>query len=196
MIAELTGLLARKSPDHLVIDVNGVGYLVSMSLNAYYQLPAVGARVQVLIHTHVREDALQLFGFLEPEEKQLFLLLTSVSGIGPKLAMNVLSGRPYRELEEAIQAGDLTRLVAVPGIGKKTAERIVVDLRDKVKQLPKEALAQSAPPQSAVEDEAVSALVNLGYKRGDAERIVKSVVSNGADSIEAIIRGALKKLST
>ena len=135
MIAQLTGALALKSPEQLIVDVNGVGYLVSVSLNAFYKLPEAGERVQLLIHTHVREDALQLYGFLDRAEKELFLLLTSVSGIGPRLAMNILSGTPTRDLLDALDASDLARLVAIPGVGKKTAERLVVELRDKIKTL-------------------------------------------------------------
>src|SRR5438445_8623619 len=133
MIAQLAGALAYKSPEHLVVDVQGVGYQVYVSLNAFYRLPEPGDPVCLLIHTHVRDDALQLYGFLEREEKDLFLLLTSVSGIGPRLALNILSGTPSHELEDALEAGDLVRLVAIPGVGKKTAERLVVELRDKIK---------------------------------------------------------------
>lgn len=193
MIAELSGLVSTRTPDHVVIDVHGVGYLVALSLNTFYRLPQPGQPVKLLIHTHVREDALQLFGFLDPEEKSLFLLLTGVTGIGPKLALNILSGPPFLELQEAIEAGDLPRLVAIPGIGKKTAERMVLELRDKVKQLAVESADRPAPVESS-DEEAVSALVNLGYKRADAERAVKRAVQDGAADLEAIIRGSLKKL--
>lgn len=196
MIAELSGKLLRKAPDHTVIDVHGVGYLVAMSIHSYYQLPELGQPVRVLVHTHVREDALQLFGFLDAEEKALFLLLTSVSGIGPKLALNILSGRPYTELHAAIEAGDLARLVAIPGVGKKTAERIVVELRDKLKQLPKDTPSLPGGLATADDSEAMSALVNFGYKRADAERVVRDVVAAGATELEAILRAALKKLSS
>src|SRR5512139_2168186 len=124
MIAQLAGALAQKSPDHLIIDVQGVGYQVFVSLNAFYRLPEPGDRVSLLIHTHVREDALQLYGFLDREEKDLFQLLLGISGIGPRLAINILSGTPARELKEALEAGDLVRLTAIPGVGKKTAERL------------------------------------------------------------------------
>jgi len=195
VIAELAGVVSSRSPEYIVIDVHGVGYLVSMSLNAYYQLPDPGRPVKLLIHTHVREDTLQLFGFLDAEEKGLFLLLIGVSGIGPKLALNILSGRPSQELLEAIESGDLARLVAIPGVGKKTAERIVLELRDKVKAQARSTPAGALRAVTGVEDEAVSALINLGYKRPDAERAVKAAVKSGAPDFEAIIRTTLRELS-
>src|SRR5574340_1278175 len=135
MIAQLAGSLAYKSPEQLIVDVQGVGYQVFVSLNSFYRLPEPGGRVELLIHTHVREDALQLYGFADRDEKDLFLLLLGISGIGPRLALNILSGTPAAELQAALEAGDLVRLVAIPGIGKKTAERLIVELRDKVKVL-------------------------------------------------------------
>jgi Holliday junction DNA helicase RuvA len=195
MIAQLHGTLAHKSPEQLIVDVNGVGYLVLVSLNSFYRLPDPGGSVRLLIHTHVREDALQLFGFLDQVEKEMFLQLVSVSGIGPRLALNILSGTPLEQLLEALEAGDLVRLVAIPGIGKKTAERLVLELRDKVKQ------ARAARGDAAVSaaggdfEEAISALVNLGYRRNEAERAVKSAKAEGAKEIETLIRGALKRLS-
>lgn len=195
MIAQLSGLLALKSPEQLIIDVGGVGYHVLVSLNAFYKLPDAGAPVRLLIHTHVREDALQLFGFLERDEKELFLLLTGVSGIGPRLAMNILSGRPAQELLDALDAGDLGRLVAIPGIGKKTAERLVLELRDKIKNLRAQPEYNAGAAASGVDAEAISALVNLGYKRADAERAVKAAQAAGAEGIEPIIRAALKRVA-
>ena len=195
MIAQLAGALAFKSPEHLVIDVHGVGYQVYVSLNAFYRLPEPGDRVQLLIHTHVREDALQLYGFLDREEKDLFLLLTSVSGIGPRLALNILSGTPSQELENALEAGDLVRLVAIPGVGKKTAERLVVELRDKVKLVKGTRGADNGRRGTGLEAEAVSALINLGYRHVEAERAVKAACAAGAADIEAVIRNALKHVS-
>jgi len=195
MIAQLAGALAYKSPEHLVIDVHGVDYQVLVSLNAFYRLPEPDNPVRLLIHTHVREDALQLYGFIDREEKELFLLLTSVSGIGPRLALNILSGTPSGELLEALEAGDLVRLVGIPGVGKKTAERLVLELRDKIKVV-RAARTEGAPPVSGLEAEAVSALVNLGYRRNEAERAVKAAVAAGAGEIEAVIRTALKRVST
>jgi Holliday junction DNA helicase RuvA len=194
MIAQLHGTLAHKSPEQLVIDVHGVGYLVLVSLNSFYRLPDPGGSVRLLIHTHVREDALQLFGFLDPIEKEMFLLLIGVSGIGPRLALNILSGTPLEQLLEALEAGDLVRLVAIPGIGKKTAERLVVELRDKVKQT-RAARGEAAAVPGGDLEEAISALVNLGYRRNEAERAVKSARAEGAEEIETLIRSALKRLS-
>jgi Holliday junction DNA helicase RuvA len=135
MIAQLAGALAHKSPEHIIVDVQGVGYQVFVSLNSFYRLPEPGNRVDLLIHTHVREDALQLYGFMDRQEKDLFQLLIGISGIGPRLGLNILSGMRADELQEALEAGDLARLVAIPGVGKKTAERLVLELRDKVKLL-------------------------------------------------------------
>jgi Holliday junction DNA helicase RuvA len=195
MIAQLAGALAYKSPDHLVVDVHGVGYQVMVSLNSFYRLPEPGAAVRLFIHTHVREDALQLYGFLERSEKELFLLLVGVSGIGPRLALNILSGKPSHDLEEAIEAGDLVRLQGIPGVGKKTAERLVVELRDKIKLARGARGADGERSAGGVEGEAVSALVNLGYRHTEAERAVKAVWASGAADIETVIRGALKRLS-
>ncbi len=178
-----------------MVDVKGVGYQVSVSLNAFYRLPEPGERVQLLIHTHVREDTLQLYGFLDREEKDLFLLLTGVSGIGPRLALNILSGTPTHELQDALEAGDLVRLVAIPGVGKKTAERLVVELRDKIKLVKGARGADDGRRASGLEAEAVSALVNLGYRRTEAERAVKAACAAGASDIEAVIRSALKRVS-
>jgi Holliday junction DNA helicase RuvA len=194
MIARLSGTLAHKSPEHLIIDVHGVGYQVGVSLNTFYQLPEVGQSVQLQIHTHVRDDALQLYGFLDRAEKDLFLLLVAVSGIGPKLALNILSGRPAAELKDALQSGDLVRLTAIPGVGKKTAERLVLELRDKLRML-QGAPAAEPQPSSGFDLEAVSALVNLGYRPADAERAVKAARSAGASDLESTIRDALRRIS-
>jgi Holliday junction DNA helicase RuvA len=195
MIAQLAGSLAHKSPEHLVLDVGGVGYQVFVSLNSFYRLPETGERVQLLIHTHVREDAMQLYGFVDREEKELFTLLLGVSGIGPRLALNILSGTPSQELEEAIEAGDLVRLVAIPGVGKKTAERLIVELRDKVKLVKAARGAENGRRATGLEAEAVSALVNLGYRRTEAERAVKTACAAGASDLEAVIRTALRRVS-
>jgi Holliday junction DNA helicase RuvA len=194
MIGQLAGVLAYKSPEQLVVDVQGVGYQVLVSLNSFYRLPEPGAAVRLLIHTHVREDALQLYGFIDREEKQLFLLLNSVSGIGPRLALNILSGTPTNELLDALEAGDLVRLVAIPGVGKKTAERLVLELRDKIKVIKGARAADDGRQASGLESEAVSALVNLGYRQNEAERAVKVARAAGANDIEAVIRTALKRV--
>jgi holliday junction DNA helicase RuvA len=195
MIAQLAGALAYKSPEHLVVDVQGVGYQVFVSLNAFYRLPEPGNLVRLLIHTHVREDAFNLYGFLDREEKDLFLLLLGVSGIGPRLALNILSGTPSQELESALEAGDLVRLVAIPGVGKKTAERLVVELRDKIKGARAARGADGGRAASGMEAESISALINLGYRRTEAERAVKAACAAGATDIEAVIRSALKRVA-
>lgn len=195
MIARIRGTLASKSPERLIVDVHGVGYQVFVSLNSFYALPEVGQPVTLLTHTHVRDDALQLFGFVDAAEKELFLLLIDVAGIGPRLALNILSGTPTDQLLDALQAGDLVRLVAIPGVGKKTAERMVLELRDKVKNT--RAARGDAPTSGADHgcDEAISALVNLGYRRNEAERAVRAAEADGAEEIESLIRSALKRLS-
>ena len=195
MIAQLSGVLAHKSPEHLVVDVHGVGYQVLVPLNTFYRLPEVGAPVRLLVHTHVREDALQLFGFLDREERDLFLLLLGVSGIGPRLALNILSGSPTQDLEVALEAGDLVRLVGIPGVGKKTAERLVLELRDKVKVVRGARGADDGRRAVGLEAEAVSALVNLGYRPAEAERAVKAACAAGASDLDGVIRTALKRVS-
>ena len=195
MIAQLAGSLEYKSPEHLVVDVHGVGYQVLVSLNSFYRLPEPGNQVRLLIHTHVREDALQLYGFVDREEKELFLLLNSVTGIGPRLALNILSGTPTTELLDALESGDLVRLVAIPGVGKKTAERLVLELRDKIKLVRGARAADGVRVASGLEGEAVSALLNLGYRRNEAERAVKAACAAGANDLEAVIRTALKRVS-
>jgi Holliday junction DNA helicase RuvA len=194
MIARLAGILEEKTPDQLIVDVNGVGYQVFVSLQTFYRLPSLHQRVSLYVYTHLREDALQLYGFLEEKEKATFLLLKGVSGIGPRLALNILSGIPVDELEGALRASDVTRLVAVPGVGKKTAERLVVELREKVG-----ALENGYPgipgEQTPLSAEAVSALVNLGYRRAEAEKAVREVLRRGVTAIADLIREALRSLS-
>jgi Holliday junction DNA helicase RuvA len=194
MIAQLAGALAHKSPEHIIVDVQGVGYQVFVSLNSFYRLPEPGNRVDLLIHTHVREDALQLYGFMDRQEKDLFQLLIGISGIGPRLGLNILSGMRADELQEALEAGDLARLVAIPGVGKKTAERLVLELRDKVKLLKGARDGSDGRRTTGVEAEAVSALVNLGYRRNEAERAVKAACAAGAVDLETVIRSALKRV--
>jgi len=196
MIAQLAGALAHKSPEHIVVDVQGVGYQVFVSLNSFYRLPEPGGRVDLLIHTHVREDALQLYGFIDRQEKDLFQLLIGISGIGPRLGLNILSGMRADELQQALEAGDLARLVAIPGVGKKTAERLVLELRDKVKVLKGAREAGDGRRATGMEAEAVSALVNLGYRRNEADRAVKAACVAGAADLESVIRSALKRVGT
>jgi holliday junction DNA helicase RuvA len=196
VIAQISGTLAQKVPGEIIVDVGGVGYQVLIPLNVFYQLPEIGAPVSLQIYTHVREDALQLFGFSDRVEKQLFLLLISVSGIGPKLAVNILSGIPAEELARALREGDQLRLVAIPGVGRKLAERMIVELKDKLATL-STAGVESAKPEigSQVMLDAVSALVNLGYKRPEAEKTVREVLKNGDRSLENVLKDTLRRLS-
>lgn len=194
MIARLHGVLHEKTPEQLIVDVGGVGYQVLVSLQTFYHLPGVGEQVSLLIHTHTREDTLRLYGFLEEKEKSCFLLLRGVSGIGPKLALNILSGIPVDELEAALRARDVTRLVAAPGVGKKTAERMVVELQEKVGALA-DANGASLGTPDPLSTEAVSALVNLGYRQAQVEKTVREIVRNGATAISDVIRASLRRLS-
>ncbi len=196
MIALLTGRLKRKAVDHLVIDVSGVGYLVQTPLSTYDGLPGVGEEVTLHIHTHVREDSLALFGFLAEAEKDMFLLLMGVSGIGPRLALAVLSSLSVSDIAQAIRTSDDSKLCTIPGIGKKTAARMVLELKDKIALLPSAVpqFDQVAVRADDIED-AVSALVNLGYKRSLAEEVLKKVQQGRTGlSIEALIREGLSML--
>src|SRR5262249_45768759 len=179
MIASLAGTLAEKSPDRLVVDVAGVGYLVYVSLQTFSDLPPAGASVRLLVHTEVREDAIELFGFADPRERALFHLLRKVKGLGPRTSLGVLSGMPVAELLGVV-AGDAARLQTMPGVGKRFAERIVVECREGAATLAAAGRAQpSRVPLPGASEEAVSALVNLGYRRPEAERAVQRVTRNG-----------------
>lgn len=193
MIARLHGVLHEKSPEQLVVDVGGVGYQVFVSLQTFYQLPEAGDLVSLFIHTHTREDTLQLFGFLDAKEKAYFLLLRGVSGIGPRLALNILSGIPADELEAALQDRDVTRLVATPGVGRKTAERLVVELQGKA-GVGVEGADTPRETSGRLMGEAVSALVNLGYKRPQAEKMVGEIVRRGEADLANVIRESLRRL--
>ncbi|QQS48784.1 MAG: Holliday junction branch migration protein RuvA [Acidobacteriota bacterium] len=187
MIARITGKLIHKLPNAIIVDVNGVGYELTVPLSTFYVLGEVGTVVGLNVHTHVREDALSLFGFSTDQEKRLFLMLIGVSGIGPRLAVTILSGLGTEELIQAIRLGDLPRLVAIPGVGKKTAERMVVELKDKVSSL---AIAEATPQTTAglarsgaaMIDDVVSALVNLGYLKAASEKAVGSIVRDNPDA--------------
>jgi Holliday junction DNA helicase RuvA len=196
MIARLTGKLTTKNPGEVILDVGGVGYQVFIPLSTFYELPERGESLSLQIYTAVRENAIELYGFLTLQEKELFKLLLNVSKIGPKLAQNILSGISSEDLKTAIITGDILKLNAIPGIGKKTAERLILELKDKV---PK---AQAAEQEATtlpgdLLDDALSALLNLGYRRTVAERIVKRAINEtGRDgSLEEIIRISLKYLS-
>jgi len=195
MIAHLRGTLLVKRPNQAIVETHGVGYDVAISIPTFSELPPVGAEVALHIHTHVREDALNLYGFLRPAEKNLFEKLLTVSGIGPKLAITILSGMPVDEMTGAIRSGDLARLTRVPGIGKKTAERMVLELRDK---LPPTAGASemAAAPASPVEEDVISALVNLGYQRASADKaLLAARGGNSVLSFDILFRQALSTLS-
>ena len=196
MIAQISGKLAQKQPGEVVIDVGGVGYLVFIPLNVFYHLPDLGAPMSLQIHTHVREDALQLFGFHDLAEKQVFLLLMGVSGIGPKLALNILSGIPAEELAKALRNGDQVRLVSIPGVGKKLAERMIVELKDKFATFTLATLASTAKPEASSQkmQDAVSALINLGYKKPEIEKTVRDVLKNEALSLEDVLRETLQQM--
>jgi Holliday junction DNA helicase RuvA len=193
VIARLDGVLVEKRGDAAVIDVQGVGYLVHVSLQSAARLPD-GGRVQVRCYTHVREDALQLYGFITAEEEELFHLLISVSGVGPKLAVNILSGMPAAELATAILHGELARLTKISGVGKKTAERLVLELKDKVKESGLVSVRSSQPPPADPDQALLSALINLGYRPAAAERTAEAVRrSLGVSApLEARLREALK----
>ncbi len=194
MIAHLRGRLLSKHPNQAVVESGGVGYDVHISVPTFSGLPAVDAEVALFIHTHVREDALALYGFLRAAEKKLFERLISVSGIGPRLAITILSGMPAEEMVGALRAGDAARLTRIPGIGKKTAERMVLELRDKLEGLAGPPTA--APAVTPVEEDVLSALMNLGYARPTAERAITVASKNGMpDSFEALFRESLSALS-
>ncbi len=200
MIASLTGRLAFKAPTHLILDVHGVGYEAYIPLSTYYGLPNLSESISLSVHTHVREDAIQLFGFLTSQEKDAFVLLTSVSGVGPKLALSVLSALPVSDLISAIQSGDVEKLTTVPGIGNKSASRLVLELKDTVGKLqPGLSPASDSPRQGqdATFDDALSALVNLGYRPQDAKEALKQVKKSNPESIalKDMIRESLKELA-
>lgn len=196
MIARLRGRLLEKTPEQIVVDAGGVGYQLFVSLNAFYRLPNPGAEVDLYVHTHVREDALQLYGFLDASERALFLLLLQVATIGPRAALGVLSGLETTDLEDAIAEGDTRRLIAVPGIGKKKADLMVLQLRDKVKVLQQSRAAAATPRRGGDAAEAVSALVNLGYKPHEAERAVARAEESGHGALADLIREALRRLAS
>lgn len=200
MIAFLTGRLAFKAPTHLTLDVQGVGYEVHIPLSTYYALPNLDEVTALHVHTHLREDAIQLFGFLSQSEKESFLLLTSVSGIGPKLALSALSSLSVTDLVHAIQFADVEKLATVPGIGKKSAGRIALELKDKVDKIhgahPR-ATAADAPELDGPYEDALSALINLGYRDQDAKEALKRVTkaATGSLALKELIRKGLTELA-
>jgi Holliday junction DNA helicase RuvA len=195
MIAHLRGKLLAKHPNQAIVETAGVGYDVTISVPTFSDLPAVGAEVALHIHTHVREDQIALYGFLRPAEKLLFEKLITVSGIGPKLAITILSGMAADEMVGAIRGNDLARLTRIPGIGRKTAERMVLELRDKLPEAGP-ASTPALPAMNATEEDVLSALLNLGYQRAAAEKAL-AVAANGsqAKSFDQMFRAALGRLS-
>jgi holliday junction DNA helicase RuvA len=198
MIAFLRGRVLEKQPNRVIVDVQGVGYEVHVPLSTYYQIGESGADVALRVHTHVREESLQLYGFSTDLERQLFERLISISGIGPKLGIAVLSGMEPTDLVAAVQRGDVARLTGIPGIGKKTAERIVLELKDRVAQL---VVAQPGEPAAVVSDsdrlraDLLSALQNLGYHRPLADKVVDGVLSKESEpSFEQALKAALRNL--
>lgn len=194
MIGRLVGRLASKATDHVILDVGGVGYFVQIPLSTFYELPEEESPASLWIHTYVREDALALYGFLTERERALFLMLIGVAGIGPRVALTVLSGMPPADLIEALRGADVKRLMAVPGVGKKTAERMVLELAEKANRLGGEPSAARTP--AVATEDVVSALVNLGYRRGDAERAVEAIGRSGVPGdFSDYLKAALKRLT-
>jgi len=205
MIAHLSGTLLSKEPNQVIVDVGGVGYDVTIPLSTFYDLDDQKSDVQLLIYTHVKEDALQLYGFKTANERKLFVHFISVSGVGPKLGIALLSHMKAEELIESIKSNNLARLTQIPGVGRKTAERLVVDLRDKMIQLSQAQVAEETgvrPETTYVSSEdtaradALSALLNLGYQRSGAEKAIDAALAEGGDvTVESILRRSLKKLA-
>ena len=197
MIAMLTGTIAHKSPDHIILDVNGVGYRVLIPFSTYYELPEEGGSASLQIHTSVREDAIQLYGFRTRLEKSFFQLLISVSGIGPKMGRDFLSNIQPSTLAQALSQGDIHKLSAIPGIGKKTAERLVLELKDKVCRLDLSSVPAAELreiPTGDVMDDVASALLNLGYKEPQVRRALAGLDAAQGGSVEDMLKQALKVL--
>ena len=196
MIAQVRGRLVRKEPQEAVVDVGGVGYRVAIPLSTFYRIGETGDEVSLLTHTHVREDTLALFGFLTSGEQALFERLIAVSGVGPKLALSILSGIEAPDLVSALRPSDVARLTRIPGVGKKTAERLVLELKDKVRNLVAAGEPAPAGPAASSKEDLVSALVHLGYSRPEAERGVdRALKEDGEGRFEDLLRRTLRALS-
>jgi holliday junction DNA helicase RuvA len=205
MIAHLNGTLLSKEPNSVIVDVSGVGYEVTIPLSTFYELANEGSDVQLRIYTHVKEDALQLYGFKTERERKLFVNFISVSGIGPKIGIALLSGMSADELINSIKTNSLARLTLIPGVGRKTAERLIVDLREKMTALAAsqvettsglEPAASGASPEDGVRSDALSALLNLGYQRSSAEKAIDAVLNDGGEmTVESVLRRGLRKLA-
>ena len=196
MIGLIRGIIVFKQAPDVIIDVQGLGYEVLVSLNTFFDMPKVGDEVTLHTHFVVREDAQLLFGFSSIEERVLFRKLIKINGVGPKMALAILSGMPAHDFSRAVQSNDIATLVKLPGVGKKTAERLVIELRDKISLVPEnsDGLAESNGPKSDIRQEAESALVALGYKPQDASKMVNSVNEDSIESPEQLIRAALKSM--
>jgi Holliday junction DNA helicase RuvA len=196
VIARVRGRLVRKGPQEAIVDVGGVGYRVTIPLSTFYRIGEPGAEVALLTHTHVREDTLALFGFLTAAEQALFERLIAVSGVGPKLAVSILSGIEAPDLVSALRAGDVVRLTRIPGVGKKTAERLVLELKDRVQGLAAaDEGGPAAPAAASAKEDLVSALLHLGYSRPEAERGVERALKEGEGRFEDLLRRTLRILS-
>ena len=193
MIAYLKGILIQKTPGQAVIDTGGVGYSATVPLSTYFKLGEVGTAAELLIYTHLTDDSLALFGFASREEKDMFLKLIGISGIGPKLAMNILSGIEPADLEEAIRKSDVARIALVPGIGKKTALRITMELQDKIEKKEKLLAVKRSPEK----EDLVSALLNMGFRQKEVERVVDQAISaqKPEAGFEKLLRDCLKRLA-
>ena len=196
MISLLRGTLAGKSPSRIIVDVGGVGYDVQVPLSTFYVLGEEGAGVSLRIHTHVREDVIALFGFASGLEHDLFERLIAINGIGPKLALAVLSGIEPAELIRAVRNHDVARLTAIPGVGKKTAERIGLELKDRLPAAaPSDVVAPPSSPRDQLRDDLLSALLNLGYQRNVAEKAIEKTLESGSETgFETALKGTLKRL--
>jgi Holliday junction DNA helicase RuvA len=199
MIGYLEGKLKQKSPDCIIVDVNGVGYFVNVPLSTFYELPELGQTVSLNIHTHIREDALQLFGFKTTAEKEMFLHLVTVNGVGPRLAIGILSGMNPDALRQAVQGQDHQRLRNIPGVGKKIAERIILELRDRLKIRRAEKTEEPWPLYQATGSytDALSALVNLGYRPAEAEKAIRTAQQHmgGDPPLETLLKESLRLLA-
>ena len=206
MIAHLSGTLLSKNPNSVIVDVSGVGYEVSIPVSTFYELEDTGSNVKLRIYTHVKEDALQLYGFKTARERELFINFISVSGIGPKIGIALLSGMSADELIASIKSNNLARLTLIPGVGKKTAERLIVDLREKMAALSTaqleehtgtEAATAEASSEDSVRSQALSGLMNLGYQRSAADKAIDAALSEGGDiSVESVLKRSLRKLGS
>jgi Holliday junction DNA helicase RuvA len=196
VIAHLRGRLLQKQPNRIVVDVNGVGYDLFVPLSTFYDLGETGSDVALRVHTHVREDALLLYGFRTELEQQLFERLIGVSGIGPKVALSVLSGIEPPELIRAIERADIARLTAIPGVGKKTSERLVLELKDRLPKVTAAAATADIPAGASLRDDVLSALINLGYHRPLAEKAVERALAASPDEgFERTLKQALRELA-